>query len=98
WKAYSLGTVSTIMYVTFAFMISAVFRSSAMAIGISIFSMFVGFSITAIFQRYAWSKYSLFANIDLDQHINGFPFREEMTLTFSISVLIVYFILFNVLS
>lgn len=98
WKAYFLGTVSTIMYVTFAFMISAVFRSSAMAIGISIFSMFVGFSITAIFQRYAWSKYSLFANIDLAQHVNGFPFREEMTLTFSISVLVVYFILFNVLS
>jgi ABC-2 type transport system permease protein len=98
WKEYFLGAVATVMYVTFAFMISAVFRSSAMAIGISIFAMFAGVSVTAIFQKYAWSKYSLFANVDLSQHINGNPFRDEMTMGFSVSILIVYFVIFNVLS
>lgn len=98
WQTYLFGTVATVMYVTFAFMISAVFRSSAMAIGISIFAMFAGNIVTSLFQQYAWSKYSIFANIDLTQYSNNFPFREEMTMGFSVSVLIAYFVLFNVLS
>jgi len=55
-------------------------------------------SVTNIFQQYAWSKYSLFANIDLSQHINGYPFRDEMTMGFSVGILIAYFVIFNVLS
>ncbi|MEX1030145.1 MAG: ABC transporter permease subunit [Paenibacillaceae bacterium] len=98
WQTYFLGSVATVMYVTLAFMISAVFRSSAMAIGISIFAMFAGLGVTAIFQQYPWSKYSIFANIDLTQHINGSPFRDEMTMGFSVGTLIVYFVIFNVLS
>jgi ABC-2 type transport system permease protein len=98
WETYFLGSVATVMYVTFAFMISAVFRSSAMAIGISIFAMFAGNTVTALFQKYSWSKYSIFANIDLTQHINAHPFRDEMTMAFSVSILIAYFIIFNVLS
>jgi len=98
WQTYFLGSVATVMYVTLAFMISAVFRSSAMAIGISIFAMFAGNIATSIFQKYSWSKYSLFANIDLTQHLNGFPFRPEMTMGFSISILIGYFLIFNILS
>jgi ABC-2 type transport system permease protein len=98
WKQYLFGTVSTVMYVTFAFMISAVFRSSAMAIGISIFSMYAGMLVTSLFQQYSWSKYSVFANMDLRQYLEGVPFREEMTMNFSIGVLIAYFIIFCVLS
>lgn len=98
WQKYFLNSVSTLMYMTMAFMISSVFRSSAMAIGISLFSMFAGLGLTMLFQRYEWSKYLLFANIDLSQHIAGVPFREEMTMGFSVAVLIGYFILFHLLS
>lgn len=98
WGTYLLNAVSTVMYVTMAFMISAVFRSSAMAIGISIFAMFAGDIITMFLSRYEWSKYLLFANIDLSQYLNGRPFMEGMTMGFSVTVLLVYFAVFNVLA
>lgn len=98
WKTYSLNVISTIMFVSMAFMISAAFRSSAMAIGISIFALFAGQILLEILQRYEWSKYLLFANIDLSQYLSGAPYQEGMTLAFSITVLVVYFVIFNLIS
>jgi ABC-2 type transport system permease protein len=98
WKTYLLNVISTIMFVTMAFMISAAFRSSAMAIGFSIFALFAGHMLLEVLQRFGWSKYLLFANTDLSQYLSGAPFQEGMTLTFSIMVLIVYFVIFNFVS
>ncbi|QGQ99149.1 ABC transporter permease [Paenibacillus psychroresistens] len=98
WKTYLFSSVSTVMIVSIAFMISSAFRSSAMAIGFSLFSLFAGTIASNIIQRFAWSKYFLFANIDLTQHLNGHPYQEGMTLAFSIVVLSVYFIVFNLVS
>lgn len=93
-----LQCISLIMMVTLAFMISTVFRTSAMAIGIGVFLLTVGNTITMLLSRYSWSKYILFANTNLSQYIDGEPLVKGMTMTFSIVVLIVYFILFNVIS
>jgi ABC-2 type transport system permease protein len=98
WQTYLLEGVSTIMFVTMAFMISAAFRSSAMAIGFSIFAVFAGALLLQAVQRYKWSEYLLFANIDLSSYLEGQPFREGMTMGFSITVLVVYFIVFNIVS
>ncbi|MEH7180157.1 ABC transporter permease [Neobacillus vireti] len=98
WKTYLLNSVSTVMYVTMAFMISSAFRSSTMAIGFSIGAFFAGNIILELLQRYDWSKYLLFANTDLTQYLSGHPFQEGMTMSFSIGVLVVYFIVFNLLS
>lgn len=98
WKTYLLNGVSTIIFVTMAFMISSAFRSSTMAIGFSIFALFAGSLVSELLQRYEWSKYLLFANIDLSQHLSGRPYQEGMTLTFSIIVLSTYFLIFNLVS
>ncbi|MCD1258002.1 ABC transporter permease [Paenibacillus athensensis] len=98
WQTYLLNGVSTIMFVTLAFMISTAFRSSALAIGFSIFVLFAGTLLMQLLQPYAWSKYLLFSSIDLSQYLNGRPYQEGMTLTFSIAVLSVYFLLFNLIS
>jgi ABC-2 type transport system permease protein len=98
WKTYMLNGVSTVMYITLAFMISSAFRSSAMAIGFSIGALFAGNIILEALQRFDWSKYLLFANTDLTQHLDGNPFQEGMTLSFSIGILAVYFLLFNFIS
>ncbi|WP_373231940.1 hypothetical protein [Cohnella sp.] len=95
WQTYLLNGVSTIIFVTMAFMISSAFRSSAMAIGFSIFVLFAGAIFLELLQPYAWSKYMLFANIDLSQHLSGRPYQEGMTFSFSIMVLTVHFIIFN---
>jgi ABC-2 type transport system permease protein len=98
WKTYMLGGVSTVMYVTMAFMISSAFRSSTMAIGFSIGALFAGNIVQEALQRFDWSKYLLFANTDLTQYLNGHPFQEGMTLSFSIGVLAAHFLVFNLIS
>lgn len=95
---YGLKLVELIMIVTLAFMISTVFRSASLAIGLSIFIMFAGQSLTYLFLQYTWGKYFLFANTDLTPYLEGQPLAEGMSLGFSITMLLVYFIVFNVLS
>jgi ABC-2 type transport system permease protein len=98
WKMYMYNGISTVMYVTMAFMISSAFRSSAMAIGFSIGALFAGNIVLEALQRFDWSRYLLFANTDLTQYLNGRPYQEGMTLEFSIGVLVVYFLVFNLIS
>lgn len=96
-SAYGLKLVTLLMMATFAFMISAIFRQSALAIGTAIFLMFAGSSIVGFFADHEWAKYILFANTDLIQYTDGYPFPlvvEGMTLGFSIIVLIVYYVIF----
>ncbi|ANE47013.1 hypothetical protein SY83_12870 [Paenibacillus swuensis] len=96
-KTYGYQCVQLIMVVSLAFMISTVFRSASLAIGLSIFLMLIGPNITPLLMRYDWGKYYLFANTDLTQYMNGIP-NEGMSMGFSVAVLAGYFILFNVLS
>ncbi|SDW97959.1 ABC transporter permease [Paenibacillus sp. CF384] len=98
WKTYMLNGVSTVMYVTIAFMISSAFRSSAMAIGTSVFLLFAGNILTELIQRYDWAKYVLFANINLSQYLEGRPYQDGMTLSFSVIMLVIYFVVFNLVS
>ncbi|QKI83016.1 ABC-2 type transport system permease protein [Kroppenstedtia eburnea] len=97
---YGLECVNLLMMVTFAFMISTVFRNSSLAIGLAIFLMFAGTNAVAIlsFQGYEWVKYILFANTDLSQYLEGQPLVKGMTLSFSVTVLAVYFFIFNAIS
>jgi ABC-2 type transport system permease protein len=98
WKTYMMNGISTVMYVSMAFMISSAFRSSAMAIGFSIGALFAGNMVLEVLHRFDWSKYLLFANTNLTQYLTGRPFQEGMTLSFSIIVLAVYFLVFNLIS
>lgn len=97
-SSYGYQIVNLIMMTTFAFMISVLFRNSALAIGIAIFLMLSGNSIVGFFQDRAWAKYILFANTDLQQYTTGSPLMEGMTMQFSITVLVVYYIIFIALS
>lgn len=94
-KSYGFSLVTLVMMATFAFMISAIFRSSGMAIGLAIFLMMAGNAIVAFLAQYEWSKYILFANTNLNQYTNGMePMIPGMSMTFSVIVLLVYFVIF----
>nr|WP_242688785.1 ABC transporter permease [Bacillus sp. Cs-700] len=95
---YALASVNLLMMVTFAFMLSSIFRSSSLAIGLAIFLMFTGSQLTYILSQYDWVKYILFANTDLRVYFDGSPIIESMTLGFSLMTLLVYFIVFLLLS
>jgi len=95
---YGLACAEMLMMVTFAFMVSAVFRNNALAIGLSLFLLYTGNVLVMIFSKYAWVKYILFANTNLSQYIDGVPVTEGMTMGFSLAVLAVYFVIFNLIS
>jgi ABC-2 type transport system permease protein len=97
-STYGLKCVELVMVVTLAFMISTVFRSSSLAISISLLLLFLGQVVTLFFSQWSWGKFWLFANTDLTQYIEGKPLIEGMNMAFSVTVLIAYFILFNYLS
>ncbi|MFT8322906.1 MAG: ABC transporter permease [Bacillus sp. (in: firmicutes)] len=96
---YGLNSISVLMLTTMAFMISSVFRNSSLAIGASIFLMFMGSTLTMILAgKFEWAKYILFANTNLTLYFDGAPMVSGMTLTFSIVMLIIYFLLFHLLA
>ncbi len=98
-KTYLLASIDVIMITTMAFMISAVFRNSSMAIGLSIFLLFMGGTITTLISsQYDWAKYILFANTDLTQYFDGVPLVKGMTVGFSVIMLLIYFFVFQLLA
>ncbi|MDB5052198.1 MAG: family transporter protein [Bacilli bacterium] len=96
--AYAFESVELLLILTMAFMLSTVFRSSAIAISVSIVALFVGGIIGNIIMPFSWAKYYLFLNTDLSVYMYDKAPIKGMTLSFSIIVLIIYFLIFNVLS
>jgi ABC-2 type transport system permease protein len=99
-RSYGFGSINLIMILSLAFMLSTVFRSSAIAISVAIISIFVGGIVGTLITRFSWAKYYLFFNTDLSIYLtNQIPIPNSgMTLGFSITVLLLYFIIFNGLS
>jgi ABC-2 type transport system permease protein len=77
--------------VALSFMISTLFMSNSVAIGVAMFTMFAGNTIVMLLANKDWIIYTLFANMDLSVLIDGqYQLIEGLTLPFSISVLAVY--------
>ncbi|MBA9025548.1 ABC transporter permease [Peribacillus huizhouensis] len=97
---YALSSVGLLIFTTMAFMISAAFRNSSLAIGLSIFLLLMGSIVTSIIAGFFdWAKYLLFANTNLLPYFgSGTLMVEGMTLSFSLIVLLVYYIIFLVVA
>jgi ABC-2 type transport system permease protein len=101
---YLYQLISLIFVVSFAFMLSAAFRSGGLAIGLSVFLLFGGSIINgmlAAFSDKPWVQYVPFLHINLYTYLDGgagpLP-GHPMTLGFSLAVIAGYFILFNAVS
>ncbi|WP_410771748.1 ABC transporter permease [Fontibacillus sp. BL9] len=92
--------IDLLVIVIFSFMVSTVFRTSGLAIGLSMFILFAGNIFTMLFHpsRYAWAKYMLFVNMDLGQYRGGQIGPAGMTLGFSVAVLGGYVLAFLLIS
>lgn len=96
---YGLSSIDTIMLATMAFMISSVFRNSSLAIGLSLFLLFTGAQFTVLLSiKFSWAKYILFANTNLMQYVDGTPMMEGMSMSFSVIILVIYFVVFQFLA
>ncbi len=96
WYLYSF--VGVVLFTTLAFMISTVFRSNALSIGITMFLMFTGSQVVFLLSSYEWAKYLLFAHTDFTQFLTSNIMVQGITPLFSIVVLAIYFAAFHVLS
>ena len=86
-----------------AFMLSTLFKSQALAVGISIFILFASSTLTTIIQSFIeeneWLKFVLFPHLDLRGYVSEMiPMFEGASLGFSIGVLAVYYLLFLALT
>ncbi|MFX3632182.1 MAG: ABC transporter permease [Candidatus Pristimantibacillus sp.] len=93
---YILKFVSLVVTATLAFMLSAIFRSGGLAIGLSLFIILgvnTFMSFLAIFD-YAWINYLLFIHLDLIQYLNQTPLRAGLSFSFSLGMLAAYYVVF----
>lgn len=83
-----------------AFMISSVFRSSGLAIVLSLSIMFTKDIFIAIFspERYEWANYLIFAHMNLSGYLLSDTGPGGATLGFAIAVLAVYYVIFMLVS
>ncbi|MBB4824605.1 ABC-2 type transport system permease protein [Sporosarcina luteola] len=89
---------SVFVTTAFAFTVGSVFRSSSLAIGLSLFIYFMGSTVTMLLARYEVAKYILFTHMDLTQYETGYQVVAGISLPFSLAVLAVYVVVFLVIS
>ena len=96
-KNYMYRSVEVLVMATLAFAISSVAKNSAMAIGISLFAMLMGSSITSLLKtelQQDWVRYLVFANTDFSSVINGTSGFANHSLPFAIGVVAIHMLVF----
>ncbi|ANY65382.1 hypothetical protein BBD42_02020 [Paenibacillus sp. BIHB 4019] len=97
-KYYLMRFIALLVTSMIAFMLSTVFRSGGLAIGLSIFLVFSSISIGPFIglMNYKWVDYLFFVQLDLVPYLTGNV--GDRTLGFAISVLAVYYAIFAALT
>ncbi|PWV93791.1 ABC-2 type transport system permease protein [Paenibacillus cellulosilyticus] len=83
--------------VTISFLLSTVFRSGGLSIGLSLFLMFMSDTIAGLMSLIdkPWKDYFWFMQSNLTQYLsNGPDVTHEHTIYFSLGILLVYYVVF----
>ena len=87
------------MSIIFAYLIGSLFKSSSLAVGITLIFMLMGSTIIMMLSRFEFTKYIWLTHTDLTQHMDGrITNVEGITLGFSLTVLAVYAAIFLVIT
>ncbi|WP_029192314.1 ABC transporter permease [Paenibacillus harenae] len=97
---YGMKLISLVVTVTLAFMISTIFRSGGLAIGLSLFLLLGvnNFVLLLGFLDYKWIDYLLFMHLDLTKYIGATSLEDGSNLWFSLGILGAYYIIFVALT
>jgi len=96
-QSYLWNCIPLVFMTTLVFALSALTRSSALAIGLGIFLLLMGDAITAqlyMLFKLDWLRYLPFGNLDLKSIYDGKVAFPNQTLTFAIIDLTVYMLIF----
>ncbi|WP_079509234.1 ABC transporter permease [Mesobacillus jeotgali] len=93
---------SLLIVMTIAFMLSTLFKSQALAVGIGIFVLFfsstLGGIILMLADKYTWAKFLIFPHLDLTVYALQDRILDNITLPISLSILAVYYAIFMFLT
>lgn len=95
-EQYLMKSVEMVVMSTLAFAISSLVRSTALAIGVSVFTMCIGSMVTQLLGQLGqdWARFLVFANTDLASISKGGSIFEQHSLTFAVGVLIAHMVVF----
>ncbi len=95
-KLYLLKSVSLVVMGSLAFAISSLFRSSALAIGISVMALFGGNTVTLILGQlqFDWGRYLIFSNLDLIDIAEGNTMFLGQTVGGALAIIAVHMFIF----
>lgn len=87
---------------TIAFMLSTLFKSQSLAVGIGIFVLFfsstVGAYIVVLAEKYEWTKFLIFPHLDLTIYALQDKILQDITLPESLGILAVYYVVFIIIT
>lgn len=95
-RAYLLSFVQLVVTATLAFCLSSLVRSSALAIGVSLGTLFIGSNASAILGQLGvdWARFLVFSNTDLLTISQGGSVFPEHTLFFALCVIAAHMTVF----
>lgn len=97
-KEYAFNAPDIIMSVLFAFMLGSLFRSSSLAIGLTLFLTFASATFVGLLSQYSFIKYFWFSVTDLSSTHDGTSIIPDLTVSFSIVIMSIYALAFIVAS
>ncbi|WP_160723682.1 ABC transporter permease [Bacillus sp. USDA818B3_A] len=93
---------SLLVITAIAFMLSTLFKSQALAVGIGIFVLFIsstlGGLIVLLAEKYEWAKFLIFPHLDLTIYALQDKILGDITLPISLTILAVYYVIFMFLT
>ncbi|MEQ6353809.1 ABC transporter permease subunit [Lysinibacillus sp. M3] len=95
---YLLTGGNFVMSMLFAFLVGSVFRSSSLAIGLTMFLSFTGGMIVMFLSKYKIVKYVWLTHSDLTQYEHSSSILDGITMPFSLTILAIYAVLFLLIS
>lgn len=95
-EQYLMKSVEMVVMSTLAFAISSLVRSTALAIGVSVFTMCIGSTVTQLLSQLGqdWARFLVFANTDLASISKGYSIFAQHSVTFAVGVLIAHMVVF----
>jgi len=94
--SYLLAAVEVVVMATLAFAISSLARSSAPAIGISLFAYLGGSLFVSILQvlGFDWARYLLFANLDFSAIVDGTSAFAHQSIVTAVVIVVLHMAVF----
>ncbi|HAQ08415.1 MAG TPA: hypothetical protein DCR24_13190 [Bacillus bacterium] len=93
---------SLLVIMTIGFMLSTLFKSQALAVGIGIFVLFFSSTLCGIIlllsDKYVWAEFLIFPHLDLTVYALQEKILEDITMPISLSILAVYYAIFMIVT